>query len=153
MNDREFITSLRDQCNAQLGVAPPVDPGPVDPPPPGGGGGGGTQPPYNGAIHWELGMPDTVSPTDTRRDIATGVQYAIRFTKTSDANKLRIQGTSWFSYVNSEIPGVRGNYTGMQMAGYHDIPLTGAPNGPLVVLFSVTSGIAGGAVSPQAIGS
>lgn len=31
MNDREFIAYIRDQCNAQLGAAPPVTP-PVQPP-------------------------------------------------------------------------------------------------------------------------
>lgn len=146
MNDRDFIISIRDQCSAQLGtVVPPVDPPPTEPPV--------TLPPYTGHIDWELGLPDTVSPTDTRRNVAAGAQYAIRFTKTSDLNKLRVQGTPWFTYVNSQIPGVRGNYTGMQMAGYHDIPIAGAPNGPLVVLFTLSASVSNGELAPQLIGS
>lgn len=52
MTDRDFITSIRDQCNTQLGTV--VPPGPVEPPPPtgggGGGGGGGTIPPATGGM-------------------------------------------------------------------------------------------------------
>lgn len=48
MNDRDFITSIRDQCNVQLGTV-------VVPPGGGGGGGGGTAPP---AADFNLGWSD-----------------------------------------------------------------------------------------------
>lgn len=131
----------------ETGTTPPPV-GPVDPPPTN----PDTPPAYNGPIHWDLGAPDTISPTDTRKNVSAGVEYAIRFIKTSDANKLRVQGP-WFTYVNSSIPGFRGNYTAVAMGGYHDIPINGAPNGTLVVLFTLSAGVPSGEIAPQLIGS
>ena len=146
MNDREELTYIRDHINAHLGAAPPPGGGggPVEPPP----GGGGTPPAYSGPIDWQLGLPNEVSPTVTRRNVSADVQYAISINKTSDLNVLRLEGT-FFTYCNSSIPGFRGNYTGMQMGGLHDIPINGAPNGPLVVLFTLSASVPNGDLKPH----
>ena len=101
MNDRDFITSLRDQCNTQLGtVVPPVVVPPVVPP------GGGTTPPpgYTGSVVFEMGSPGEKSPTDLKQTLYAGTAYALRFNKTSEWNTMRLQGSpAWHSGVTYRI--------------------------------------------------
>lgn len=151
MTDREFLLDLQARLGIQLvaPVEPPPPPVEPPPPPPPAPTPPGVPPPYHGAINWDLGLPGEVSPTTSRRHAAAGVQYAIRFTKTSDGNTLRLQGVPWFTHVLSSIPGVRGEYRGMQSGGYSDIPIAGAPNSSLVVLFTLEATVPSGDIAPQ----
>jgi len=149
MNDRDFITSLRDQCNTQLGtvVVPPV----VVPPT---GGGGGTTPPpgYTGSVVFEMGSPGEKSPTDLKQTLYAGTAYALRFNKTSEGNTMRLMGSpAWHSGVTYHIEGRPdlGERSSGANGGYSDLDHSGAAGGEVVIHFVLASPTWGGTIAPQ----
>lgn len=88
---------------------------------------------YPGFITFALGGPGS---TFVMTPICSGQQHAIRFTKTSDANVLRVWA-SFATQIRSEVYRVSPQViTPVGPGGYTFIPIEGAPNRELVVLFT-----------------
>jgi len=128
-------------------VVPPVIP-PVVPP---GGGGGGTQPPGTGTMVWpNLGGPDEQSPTGNRLHLPANTLLALRFNKTTQNVKVRLQGVPWVTGVVNSMPGISGE---VESAWNGDLSTDAAPIGPVVVEFKLipVPGQVSGDVSPQVL--
>lgn len=87
---------------------------------------------YTGVVTFALGGPGTWQSTP----ICSGETHAIRFTKASDATVLRVWG-NFFQRLHYQIFSVGPRITiPAGLGGYTFIPIAGAPNGELVVVFT-----------------
>lgn len=95
---------------------------------------------YTGHVAFPLGGPGSPFVMTT---VCVGQQYAIRFTKTSDANTLVLWG-NFFQRIRTEIfGGSPAVVTPAATSGYTNLPIAGAPNRELVVMFSVENDVPG----------